>query len=177
LHDALGLLFDESAQDAAGHPFSKMVSVYADSLSSTGRSLVPGLLIFALAMATLHDRFRPIRDAGRGAVLDRIAWAFGGMLLISWAVLPRDPVWAYLGNLIAFIGFAAIIGLLVLESGDATLHGPRARRISSLAVAGVLIVPTGSTSVNIGSMSKQCLSASQAGRYWQKKISRTSRAA
>jgi len=140
--DALALLFDKSAQDAAGHPFSAMVSVYSDSLSSTGRALVPALLIFAAAMATLHGRVRPLRDAGWGSEVDGIAWTLGGLLLISWILLPRDPVWAYLGNLIAFIGIAAIIGLMVLGPGGATLHGSSARRISSVALGGAVIVAT-----------------------------------
>ncbi|MDQ1539240.1 MAG: hypothetical protein QOE58_3633 [Actinomycetota bacterium] len=150
--DALALLFDKSAQDAAGHPFSEMVSVYSDSVSSTGRAVLPAVLLFALAMATLHGRVRRLRDAGRGSEVDGIAWTLGALLLISWILLPRDPVWAYLGNLIAFIGIAGIIGLVVLGAGGAsaggasadgaTLHGSSARRIISVALAGALIVAT-----------------------------------
>lgn len=132
--NAFALLFDKSARKAFGHPISGMISTYAHSLLSTGRALLPVLLIFSLAMATFHRRARAIGDGGRGRALDWMTWILGVLLVVALVALPRPDVWSYLGVLIVFIGAAGIIGLAILGADHAVLHGSALSRSFSVAV-------------------------------------------
>lgn len=140
------LIFDKSVRDAFGHPTSPMVTTYLESLRFTGRVLLPALLVFALAMATFRRKAGPFqrRDGqapGHGAgVLDGITWLLGVLLLLALISLPKDKVWPYLGELVAFIGAAGVIGLAILGTDRASLHGSRATRSFSVAVAAAAIV-------------------------------------
>ena len=138
--NTFALVFDKSAQDAAGHPFSGMVSTYVASLLSTGRASVPALLIFALAMVTFRRNVLPIGDGDRGEVIDRIAWILGVLLVLVLFALPRPAVWRYLGELIVFIGAAGIIGLVILGANGAIMHGTAVSRSLSIAVGGSALV-------------------------------------
>lgn len=157
---AFSLLFSESAQASFGHPVSVIVWVYWDSLLVTARDLLPVLVVFALTMAGFSRKVPVIRQqgshgdagsvaeagtagevggAGAGA-MDRIAWIFGAVLIIALIALPKIRVWGYLGDLIFFIGAAAIIGLAIVGSHGARLRGSRASRAFVVAFAGVAIV-------------------------------------
>jgi hypothetical protein len=114
--NATRLFFDESARADFGHPVSALISSYGSSLLITGRTVLPSLLVFALLAASLGRKGRipgrlgPRWNAG-------ISWLLGGLLVAALATLPRVTPWYYLGELVVFIGAAAILGLVALAVG------------------------------------------------------------
>lgn len=133
------LLFDKSARDAFGHPVSGMISTTADSLLFTGRALLPAVILFAFAMATFHPNLRSGNGSGRKKTA-WITWIFGVLLLIALITLPKVDVWSYLGELVVFIGAAGIIGLAILGTNGATMHGSAVSRAFSVAIAGSAVL-------------------------------------
>jgi len=140
LKNSYSLLFDKSVRDAFGHPTDGMISAYTQSMLTTGRALVPALLLFTLATATFRRRARPVGESAWGGVLDWVTWIPGVLLLITLIALPRIPVWSYLGELVAFIGAAGIIGLAILGANGSTMHGSALTRSFSVALGGCAIV-------------------------------------
>lgn len=134
------LLFDKSARAGVGRPLSEMVGVYTLSVSTTGRALLPALLIFALLAGTFSQTARSNADRARGRALDGIAWILGVLLVIALITLPRTGVWPHLGMLIAFMGAAGIIGLVVLGPYRVTMQGSPASRWLSVAIGGFALV-------------------------------------
>jgi len=137
LKNAFALVFDNSAQDAAGHPLSAMISTYENSLSSTGQALVPALLLFTLAMVTFRRKARPMPDGGgvKAAAIDGITWVLAALLLVALTALPRAPVWPYLAVVIGFVGMAGIIGLAIAGPDGAVMRRSTVSRSLSIAVA------------------------------------------
>lgn len=136
--NAFALVFDKSAQDAAGHPLSAMISTYTTSLISTGRALVPALLLFTLAMATFRRKASPTPDGSggvRAATIDWITWVLAALLVVALTALPRAPVWPYLAVVIGFIGMAGIIGLAIAGPDGAVMRRSTVSRSLSIAVA------------------------------------------
>lgn len=117
-----------------------MISTYTSSVRSTGKALVPALLIFALAMVSFRRKARPMGDGDSRKGIDGIAWILGVFLVIALIALPRAAVWPYLGDLIVFIGAAGTIGLLVLGANGATMRGSKVSRSLSVAVGGSAVV-------------------------------------
>ncbi|MBC7560529.1 MAG: hypothetical protein H7270_14545 [Dermatophilaceae bacterium] len=137
LKNAFALVFDRSAQDAAGHPLSAMISTYSNSLNSMGRALVPALLLFTLSMATFRRKAKLTPDAGRvkAAATDWLTWVLAALLLVALATLPRAPVWPYLAVIIGFIGLAGTIGLVIAGSDGAQMRRSTVSRSLSIAIA------------------------------------------
>ena len=140
LKRSFSLVFDTSAQASFGHPMSRIAWGYWDSLISTGSSLLPVLVIFALTMATFSRHVRSNDLSAGGADTDRITWILGVLLVIAMIALPKLTNWAYLGELVVFIGAAGIIGLAILGSQGATLRGSTASRSLSVAFGGSAVV-------------------------------------
>lgn len=140
LKRAFSLVFDTSAQASFGHPMSVIVWVYWDSLISTGRSLLPALVIFALTMATFSRRVRSNDESVNSPDTDRITWILGVLLVIAMIALPKLSNWAYFGELVVFMGAAGIIGLVTLGSQGATMRGSTASRSLSVAFGGATVV-------------------------------------
>ena len=149
--NARSLLFDTSVRDAFGHPTSGMISTYADSLRVTGRALLPAILLFLLAMATFRRKSGRNGDGPGRGVKDVIAWVLGISLLIALVTLPRMiaptaltrfQFWSYLGVVIAFMGVAGVIGLMILGTNEATMLGSVKSRSFSVAIGGFAILAT-----------------------------------
>lgn len=144
--NAYSLVFDKSARDGFGRPFSPMISSYTESVIFTGRALLPALLIFALAMGSFHSKVRAIGGGAKGDAIDRVTWVLGVLLFIALIALPKAGVWSYLGVLVVFVGAAGTIGLAVLGADRARIRGWRAmpptrwsRRSISLAIGSIAI--------------------------------------
>jgi len=73
-------------------------------------------------MATLARKGTSVDHDGRGWAVDLVTWMFGALLLIALVTLPKVNLWPYLGELVAFMGAAAIIGLLILGSSRVPAH-------------------------------------------------------
>lgn len=142
LENAYSLVFDKSERETFGRPLSPMIHMYGISFLSTGRALLPTVLLFALAMASFRWKARPPGAGARGVAIDRVSWLLGALLLIALFSLPRINVWSYLGELVTFIGAAGIIGLSILGTDGATMHGSAVSRSLSVALGGLAIVGT-----------------------------------
>lgn len=145
LRNVSTLFFDPSARDSFGHPISKIIQNYAESLVVTGLAVVPVLLIFALAAATLRRR-AGATDRGGWLGAGWLTWVLGVLLIVALAVLPRANAFSYLGELVVFIGAAGLIGLAVLgvdrELGvdRAAIRRSGASRSFSVAAGGAVVV-------------------------------------
>jgi len=134
------LAFDKTARAAVGRPLPELFTTYARSLVHTGRALFPAVLIFALIVATFRLRARLNGSRALSWALDALAWALALLLVGALVVLPRAVAWTYLGELVAFIGLAGIIGLATLGLDRAVLHRLTVRGSFSVAVGGAAIV-------------------------------------
>lgn len=100
------LLAHQSARDAFGHPVSGMVATYLASLQVSGRALLPALTLFALLALSIRRRGTPTW----------VSWLLGVLSGAALLVLPSPSPWVYLGELVVFIGVAALIATVVLAT-------------------------------------------------------------
>jgi hypothetical protein len=141
--NAYSLVFDKSVRAAFGHPTSELVATYTSSLLITLRSVLPVVLLFALAMATLRWRARSAGDGARAGAVDWVTWILGVLLLVGLVDLRRNnTVFSYLGDLTTFIGAAGIIGLAIRGTDRAATPRSAVSRSFPVVVGGLAVVVT-----------------------------------
>jgi hypothetical protein len=143
LSNAYSLAFDKSVRDAFGHPSTgRLLTTYTDSLRFTGRDVLLPVLLFALAMVAFRWKSRPAADTAWGRVVDVVAWLLGALLVVALVTLPRPDVWAYVGELVLFIGLAGLVGLAILAVDRSSFGDLTPSRSFAVLVAGSAIVAT-----------------------------------
>ncbi|MDQ1536927.1 MAG: hypothetical protein QOE58_1320 [Actinomycetota bacterium] len=139
-HNMVALMFDKSARKALGRPISRIITSHLDSLLLTGWVLLPALLIFTLLVLTLTGKAGGRRDAAVRAARGWPSYLLCVLLVISLVALPKVDAWSYLGELVGFIGGAAIIGLVILGADQARTRRPSLSLSRAVAVGGSAVV-------------------------------------
>jgi hypothetical protein len=147
-NNVFSVLFDKSAMNAFNHPLSGMFQIYARSLLHTSYALLPLLFLFVLTMSSFRRKARPSGDCAKGGRIDWQSWIPGSLLIVALYFLPSTDISSYLGVsylgvMVCFIGATGLIGLAILGTNAATMHGSVGKRRSSiaLAVAAIVVAP------------------------------------
>jgi hypothetical protein len=137
--NVLAVATDGSAQAAFGHPLVGQLSLYLESLATTGNAVLPALVVFALAMALMLRR-TPDGPAEQAAGWGRLVWVLAALLALALLALPRGDTWVYLGYLVAFVGAASVIGFALVAGDGVVMGGSAPRRITTVAVGGCVLI-------------------------------------